>query len=171
MTYDLNDFHARALVGHQSEIRVAKLLRYWGYDVPDPVYELQREGRTRALIEDFGRNQKDLEVMGIYLEVKSRTLSFTSRADYPYQTCLLETVSGYEKKAKKPEVYVVVSQPTGAILCVDARDMKKFAIEEKVDRSRNLKDRWYSAPRVQLRPHTWLEGYLASRCDYATKVV
>jgi hypothetical protein len=164
VSYSFQDFQARAALGHQSECRVAKLLRYWGYDVPDPELVFRSEGeRTREVLAEFARTQKDLEVGGIVIEVKSRTLSFTSRADYPYSTVLLDTVRGWQAKDKKPDIYVIVSQPTGAILALDARKMGDFPIEEKTDYSRKHLDQWYICPKTALNHHVWLQGYLQAK--------
>lgn len=160
--YAFSDFQSRARAGHEQELRVARLLRHWGYDVPDWELVFRDEADTH-LIGEYSRTQKDLIVKDTYLEVKSRTLAFTSRADYPYPTVMLETVSGWAAKERKPDVYVLCSQRTGGILAVDARDMSVFTREKRVDRSRNLTDEWYFAPRELLRPHTWLEGFLAAR--------
>lgn len=161
MTYTFQDFKARAEVGHQSEMRVAQLLRHWGYPVdhPDLVFRPEHE-RSREVLSEFARTQKDLEVGGIVLEVKSRTLSFTSRDTYPYPTVLLDTVRGWAEKEKKPDLYVIVSQPTGCIMAVDARRMTSFPVETRTDRSRNHTDQWYACPKSALRPHSWMEGYL-----------
>lgn len=159
--YPFADFQRRARAGHEQELRVARLLRHWGYDVPDWDLVFRDEADTH-LIDEYRRTQKDLIVAGRYLEVKSRTLRFTTRDSYPYPTVMLETVSGWQAKERKPDVYVLCSQPAGGILAVDARDMSRFTREKRVDRSRGLEDEWFFAPKELLRPHTWLEGFLAA---------
>lgn len=160
-SYSFQDFKARAEIGHRSEVRVAQLLRYWGYPVADPelVFRPEHE-RSREVLAEFARTQKDLEVGHLVLEVKSRTLSFTCRDDYQFSTVLLDTVAGWNAKEKKPDLYIIVSQPTGAILAVDTRKMASFPVEEKTDFSRKHKDRWFVCPKSALRPHSFLEGFL-----------
>ena len=62
-------------------------------------------------------NAPDLLVCSKVVEVKSRDLKFTKPDDFPFSQIFVDTVDGYERKERKPALYVCVSQITGAMIC------------------------------------------------------
>jgi hypothetical protein len=56
---------------------------------------------------------------GRVIEVKSRSLTFTCAADFPYDTLIVDTVQGFDQKVDKPLMYICISQKTGAMLGLD----------------------------------------------------
>lgn len=114
-------FKQELIKGILWQLYVAEKFRHMGYDVnridismtPGPV-----EKR-----EDFV-NSKDLIAGGKLIEVKSRNVEFTSADDFPYDTLFIDTKDGFDKKKDKPEMYVCVSQITGAACALDVSKTK-----------------------------------------------
>lgn len=164
-SYSYADFVARLKVGWEAECRFAAVLRGWGHDVPDPEWWVRDEEDVAAI--ERQRDQQDFVVAGTLLEVKSRKLAFgtSARYRYPYDTVFLETVYGYGRKARKPDLYVLISQTSGGILVADVRDASVMQVVQRPDRARNLTEPCYAYPSSKLRSHLWLEGFLAARAD------
>jgi len=117
---------------------------------------------ARDTIEDapLFRDQGDLRVGDAVLEVKSRDLCFTNRWDFPYDSCIVDTVDNFERKAPAPLAYVFVSTRTGAMLCLAARSRPAWIERTAFDHVRNIEDRFFFCARQLLRPVDRLVSYL-----------
>lgn len=97
------------------------------------------------------------------LDVKSRNIAFTSPADYPYETALVDTVSGWQAKPRKPAAIVLVSQITSAMLVIPTSTEPGWTTRRRHDRVRGMDDRFLEIPRgmlVQLSPLVdWLKTH------------
>lgn len=106
-------------------------------------------------------DQTDMLVQGVPVEVKSRSVRFTSPTDYPYPSAFIDTVSGYDAKPVKPVAYVLVSQVTGAMLCTPSdRVYSHWGVELARDSVRGIRDRFYTCPRGYLRTMDKLVGFI-----------
>lgn len=98
------------------------------------------------------KDSYDVLVEGRFkIEVKSRNYNFTSPDDFPFDSIFVENVSGYEQRDNPPFAYVNISKPTGAMLFVGGNKNSTWKIESAFDRTRKIKDEWYTAPRSKLR--------------------
>ncbi len=109
--------------------------------------------RVRDSIRDAHNwlNETDLIVNGHFIEVKSRNESFITSRSFPYSTIFVDTVSGYDAKEKKPTAYIMISRPTGSMLCLRANNSNGWTTERKHDRVRKIWDDFYVAPRENLQ--------------------
>jgi len=107
-------------------------------------------------------------VVLVSLEIKSRSITFTSPNDYPYDTVFVDDLNGMAKERMKHFAYVFVSQPTGAWVWISALDRDDTWSEQEVfDRGRGYSVPTLIAPKSHLRfseellqllyPHTLLE--------------
>lgn len=94
-----------------------------------------------------------LEAIPYDLEIKARTLSFTTDpATFPYDTVIVDTVSGYKAKDTKPLAYVLYSEVTGCLLAV-APSTRPYWVKEYLYASNvGFVDQFYLCPREYLRP-------------------
>ena len=124
----------------------------------------------RRDVDDRGRfnNERDVEVETgrgtLAIEVKSRRLAFTDEvASYPYDTALVDTVSGWEAKRQKPVAVVLVSRKAAGILVVSTRRTRDlWTVKHTHDRVRGIDDQWYQCPAALLLPFRVLSDWLAS---------
>ena len=110
--FDNDELFAELLrTGHQWAERVARELRTHGLHVSVTPMAWRESIECRGEFSD----EIDLTV-GLRrrktIDVKSRNLAFTSPEDYPYETALVDTVSGWQAKPRKPAAIVLVSQIT-----------------------------------------------------------
>ena len=96
-------------------------------------------------------NETDLIVNGRFIEVKSRNEKFTTPKSFPYPTIFVDTVSGYNAKNEKPIAYVMISRPTGNMLCVRADNPGGWAINKRFDNVRKIWDDFYLSPKERLQ--------------------
>lgn len=96
-------------------------------------------------------SETDLIVNGHFIEIKSRNESFTTPKSFPYDTIFIDTVSGYDAKEKKPTAYIMISRPTGSMLCIRADKSNGWTVERKFDHVRKIWDDFYLAPRKRLQ--------------------
>jgi len=103
---------------------------------------------------------KDLIVNGYTIECKSRNEEFTNKTDYPYGTCFVDTVSGYDAKTIKPIAYIIISRKTGSMLCIQSSDNSSWGIEEKFDHVRKIREKFYTCGSNRLHPLSKLTNYI-----------
>lgn len=134
----------------------ALFFRLHGLDVEMPRL------RVRSSIKEAQNwlNETDLIVNGNHIEIKSRNESFTTPGSFPYSTIFIDTVSGYDAKEKKPTAYIMVSRPTGCMLCIRADNPKGWTIERKFDRVRKIWEDFYLAPRNKLQTMDALVSFI-----------
>lgn len=147
MTWATNDPLFRELC--ESGYRWQYLPAVWflaqGQHVEMPQLEL------RADISDAPRfaDSVDIIVNGHTIEIKIRDIVFTSAADYPYPTAIVDTVKGL---SEEHAAVVLVSQETGAMLAVNPRKRDGWTREWRTDRVRGFEEEFWFAPRSALRP-------------------
>lgn len=150
------DFARRVKVGKKYEHYVAEQLREHGIDAEVP----QRSDKIEEDrdIDHFTRYNTDIVVGDKVIEVKSRakTCTFTSPDDFPFGDCYLDTVGGWQKKERKPDYYVVVSQVTGGIVVVDGSTQPDWLERSIYDRLCGFATNTYCADKSLLHPIEWL---------------
>lgn len=134
----------------------ALFFRLQGFQVEIP------ELKIRSSIKEANKwiNSSDLIVNGAVIEVKSRNESFTSKLDYPYETVFVDTVSGYDAKETKPLAYIIISRPTGVMLCLKTLSAKGWKIESKFDRVRKIRENFYVCEPKRLQTLNFLTSFL-----------
>jgi hypothetical protein len=131
--------------GQKWQEYVAKTLRRVGIQAEA---ESEPWDETRERVEEFAKYQADLIVGGRYpFEIKSKVVPFTSPTDYPFDTVLLDTVDGWDKKVIKPRGLLIVSQPTGAILGFGLKSHPKFGTVNIYDKYVEQHDYYYTLPK------------------------
>jgi hypothetical protein len=123
--------------------QVAERLRQAGLIVAIPPQGVRESIRDAPAYLD----SKDLWCAGRWIEVKSRRVRFTSPEDFPFQTIMVDTVSGWNAKTDKPFVYACISRPTGAIIYTPGDNPSSWIREKKHDQMRGFEDEFYLAPR------------------------
>jgi len=73
---------------------------------------------------------------------------------------MVDTVSGYEQKLRKPLAYVIVSQRTDDLLVIPNHTYEYWTKETKYDPARNLTDTFYLCPKNLVKPFSYLVDYL-----------
>jgi len=117
-------FNDEGLPANGTELTLDKSLM-WS-DQPDVVVESER-GESGEL----------------WLEVKSRDIQFSSIEEFPHSTIMLETVSSYDAKHRKPDAVVVISQHTGYAFVIRTSTYGKWRIKLAEDHVRGIEDRFY----------------------------
>ena len=117
--------------------------------------------QSKEEIKDYTLNDKDIIVGDEIIEVKSRNLFFTDNpSSFPYDELIVDTVSGYEAKEKKPLAYVMVSQKTGGMFIIPTAFSASWKIEKKYDRERKHEDFFYLVSKSFGRPFLQLVNKL-----------
>lgn len=116
-----------------------------------------------ADIATYSQDETDVRVApGFSIEVKSRNVAWTTPQDFPYDTMIVDTLSGYLMKAVRPLAYVCVSTKTGAMSVIPPFTASTWGCERKVDRRRQaldggaFVDKYLLAPKTELRDFGWL---------------
>lgn len=131
-------FKAELAKGRKWEAAVGKRFRELGCDVAAEYHEFNLTGEEAAKSDEVA-NTVDLWVNGHIVEVKSRNNNFTCAADFPYPTIAIDTKSGFDRKRRKPVVYVCVSQKTGCMTALDVKETHQHWEEFKgFDRVRRI---------------------------------
>ena len=104
------------------------------------------------------------------LEVKSRRLTFDSNPEsYPFKTALVDTVYGWETKAKTPLAVILISQWTNAMLVVPPSTKDSWTHFSSYDKTRKIHETWYECPKSKLAPIEDLVEFLANRQELMSK--
>lgn len=123
-----NSFGKALRTGNEYELKVAHRLMKEGFYCSMPQLI---EGSATA---EYTTHQKDVIVLAggrpAVLEVKSRNLRFTGPEDYPFKTVFIDTVSGFDSKAVTPDVVVIISQQTEAIMIIPVKSTRQHWTEE-----------------------------------------
>jgi len=148
--------------GYERAEEVAAALRDRGFRVDVTPLEWRRTIEDRH---EF-RDEFDLKVgtrRPCRIDVKSRRLEFSGPADYPYRTALVDTVPGWESKARKPVAIVLVSQFSGGLAVVRASTRSKWTVRSRFDTVRQIKDDFYEVDRRLLASFNELVAWLERR--------
>ena len=112
-------------------------------------------------------NTKDILVLpSAILEVKSRNLSFTSPKDFPFNTVIIDTVSGYEQKNPKPRLYISVSRNTGCIIATSGVSSDKWSKRKIYDKVRNI---WEINYECAIKNWRHIDDYIPAMKRYQEK--
>ena len=108
MMYNGFDYHKAMEDGHAYNHYVADILRHFG--VPGVVVPEFSIATTPEEITDKTKNEKDVLVDDLVIEVKASSRAFRNAEEFPYNPVIVDTVYGYDSKVIKPLVYIIVSQ-------------------------------------------------------------
>ena len=138
--------------GHDWQRLAATYFELHGFDVVMP------ELTIRDSIKQAGDwiDSKDLKVNSNIIEVKSRNEIFSLPQYFPYDTVFIDTVAGYNAKKTKPLAYVMISRPTGAMLCLKTDNSDGWRTEEKFDRTRKINEVFYVCDKTRLQSMNYL---------------
>jgi hypothetical protein len=146
--------------GHSYNKIVAKYLL--DRKIPCTVPELQiaktSEERRRLTLEE---QDIVLDLIPHVLEVKNVSINFSwEPSEFPFPTTIVDTVSSYEDKNKKPLAYVLRSKPTGAMLAVGPSSKPRWAKKSLYDKKQQLTDNFYIVSKKDLRSMQELVDYI-----------
>lgn len=126
------------------------------------VDDLRSAGRSAAhgrklVISGHNKNKDHCEtpdaVVMLSLEIKERSISFTSPEDYPYETVFVDDLHGMARETLRHFAYIYKSKPTGAWVWLSALDRDETWVEQVVyDRGRGHEVPTLVAPKSCLRP-------------------
>lgn len=117
---------------------VAEEMEKKGWTTDVPVLEFRKSIRDMPKYKDVAdviARKGDIEIL---VEVKSRRIDFTCPEDYRWPTVFIDTKAGYDAKDIKPDLYVVVSRSTGAMICLPAESPKCWEVTTTFDRVRRI---------------------------------
>jgi hypothetical protein len=138
------DYQEAIKKGYQYNLMVAEKLISRGVpNVIVPPFE-QWDGVSKEIIT---REEKDVLVGDLVLEVKCRSLRFNGLSDFPYEKIIVDTVYGYDAKAIKPFAYVVVSEFTKECFVIPGGNFKFWTIASVYDNARQTTDDCYFVER------------------------
>ena len=94
------------------------------------------------------------DALGLFsLEIKERSLKFTSPEDYPYDTVFVDDMRGLGREQMHHLAYIYISKPTGGWVWLTPLDRDKSWKEQTVfDRGRGHDVPTLVAPKKFLRP-------------------
>lgn len=126
------------------------------------VEAMREAGRSAAhgkklVVKVHNKNTDHVETpdaLGLFsLEIKERSLKFTSPEDYPYDTVFVDDMRGLSRERLQHLAYVYVSKPTGEWVWLTSLDRDDSWKEQVVyDRGRGHDVPTLVAPRRFLRP-------------------
>lgn len=125
--------------GYKWQLRVAEYMRKCGLSAEIPELTFRENIKEASKYSDL----EDIICNGKVIEVKSRKLRFTSPKDFPFDTMLVDTVSGWESKERKPDAYVCVSTITGAMIALSAATHPRWKKVKRYDATRQITDWFY----------------------------
>ena len=118
---------------------------------------------THEKIADKTKNEKDIVVDQIVLEVKSRAISFDGADDFPHALVLVDTVYGFDQKIIKPFAYVYVSQVTKETFAIPVATRQFWTIATIFDHKRQIEVECYFVTKRHCRPMLELIDILLER--------
>lgn len=121
---------------------VARWLSGRGYPVVvRPTFERPDPSRAAEFSDDG-----DIEIMQ-RVEVKQRkTLTFTSKADFPYPSVIVDACHCYDQARPKPYAYVIVNREFSAAFVVKCSTRQQWARVKKLDRQKQREREFYECP-------------------------
>lgn len=138
------DYQEAIKKGYQYNLMVAQKLISRGVpNVIVPPFE-QWDGVSKEIIT---KEEKDITVGNLVIEVKCRNLKFNGLADFPYEKIIVDTVHGYDSKTIKPFAYVIVSEYTNECFVIPGGTFKYWTIASVYDNVRKTTDDCYFVER------------------------
>lgn len=155
--------------GHAYNKKVGDILSNFG--VPGVVVPDWSMHKDQDELENKTKNEKDVIVDGLVLEVKSRGFTFNTIDDFPYEKIIIDTVYGFDQKVIKPFAYVYVSQTTQNMFVVPVATKEQWTIGTIYDKQREIEIDCYFVTKRHCRPFIELVDVLLERAsDRATEV-
>jgi len=98
------------------------------------------------------------DALGLFsVEIKERSITFTSPEDYPYDTVFVDDIRGLERETLGHLAYIFISKPTGAWVWVSSLDRdESWTVETVYDRGRGHDFPTLVCPKKFLRPASQL---------------
>lgn len=127
--------------GFKWQVYVAKYLAEHGYKVDVPALKIRKSISEIPNFTDY----PDLLWGDRIFEVKSRKLYFTCPKDFPYRDILVDTVSGWRDKKRKPDGYICISTQTREMICLSSKTSSLWKTTRKWDHTRKIEDLFYAA--------------------------
>lgn len=160
------NYHKAMLEGHGYNLYVADLLTSFGI----PGVEVPEFTMASNLMEiqDKTKNEKDVIVDGLVLEVKSSSRSFRDVDDFPHNPLIVDTVSGFDSKMVKPFAYVIISQTTHHLFAIPVSTKPNWTIRTYYDAQRDHEDRFYMVQKRECRPFLEMVDVLLERAHERT---
>jgi hypothetical protein len=134
------------------------------------VEAVREAGRSAAhgkkiVVKVHNKNKDHVETpdaLGLFsLEIKERSLTFTSPEDYPYDTVFVDDMRGLGRERLQHLAYIYISKPTGEWVWLTPLDRDSTWKEQTVfDRGRGHDVPTLVAPRKFLRPASQLTDLL-----------
>lgn len=147
---DEQGFLAELSRGRKAEMTIAVDLLARGFGVKVGGLFLREEKS-----DDFSE-QADITLdTGIVLEVKSRSIKFSTPQDYPYKTAFVCAVKRWDKRRLRPHATLLMSEKTGAVLVVPTSTEKHWTQETIFDRHRGHPETCYSVAKSHLKTWEW----------------
>jgi len=164
--YDDEAAFARELTrGRKSQVRVAVDLLVGGLGVR--VGRLQWRDGDLPMSERYEqfKDEEDVFVEGGHLlEIKGRSLRFTSPDDYPFKTAYVGSVRRWSQRTVLPCAVVLLSEPTGNWVVAPTLLRHEWVVERSRDHVRGFDEESYACPTEFLLPAEWLIGHLHVPC-------
>ncbi len=155
------DYHKAMAEGHEYNKYIGEMLRSYGVpNVDVPEFTI---ATTHDQIADKTKNEKDIMVDGLVIEVKSQSLTFTNADDFPYAMIIVDTVYGFDQKIIKPFAYVFVSQTSKGMFAVPVSTRQFWTIGTVFDHKRQIEIECYFVTKRHCRPILELIDILLER--------
>ena len=155
--------------GHANNCAVADILRECGLqDVEVPEWSMHQ---NQAELEEKTRNEKDILVGNLYLELKTSSQVFNDIDDFPFTKIIVDTVHGFDSKTIKPFAYIHKSQKGSGIFVTPVASKPHWTIATVYDAKRQVEFEAYFVDKRYTRPFTELvEVLLERQADRASEV-
>ena len=138
---DEQHFRRRLATGREREAYVAYRLIAEGLEVSVPRLRIRPTYAERHAY----RDTRDMIVEGHEVEIKSTRFPFTSAEDFRFDPCFVDTQEKIQSKGP-PFAFLIVSQPTGAIIAVPGKTWSEWVVIEGRDHTREIGMRWLGCP-------------------------
>lgn len=116
--------------------------------------------------EDFTKYDVDIVACDKIIEVKSRqsTCKFTCIDDFPFPDIFVDTEGGWQKKLKKPDYYVIVSQDTGGMLVIPGNTRDQWKTKKIYDKLSGFKTKTMIADKELAKSFEWMAEEIQKSC-------
>jgi len=114
-------------IGHEWQKYAAAFFELNGLPVHVPELEVRQAPST----DPYENERGDLWIGDILLDVKTTFVRFTYPGDFKYPAPMVDTVHGFETKAERPRVYVVVSRPMGTMMWISVKESFDYWIRQR----------------------------------------
>lgn len=149
--------------GHAFNCYIADILRHFGVpDVEVPEWSMHK---NEAELQDKTKNEKDITVDDLVLEVKSSGYEFDDIDDFPFEKIIVDTVYGFDQKSVKPFAYIHASQKGNGIFVTPVATKPHWTIGTVFDKQRQIDIECYFVIKRYCRPFAELVEILLERAS------